>query len=231
VTGVQSVDDYLWKEQFENAYVIGNLWNPWFCVFGNHDHYGNAQAEIDYSLISWRWNFPSPYYMVKYPLFNGDIMHIIYLDTGAKGTAVSGDQLKWLEKKLKESIQSKWLLVVGHHPVFSGGNHGSTPALVTDVSPLLEKYQVTAYICGHNHGLEHLHWNNVHYLVSGAGGYKPDRKLRRIDQTKHAFNGNGHMLHTILPEENKMRVRFYNQWGNIIYETFLQPRSDTTKMK
>lgn len=51
------------------------------------------------------------------------------------------DQLKWLKSTLKES-KADWLVVVGHFPVYSGGEHGNTKELLDDVLPLLEKYQV-----------------------------------------------------------------------------------------
>jgi tartrate-resistant acid phosphatase type 5 len=56
VHGVKSVDDEKFHEIFEEVYKGNELLNtPWFHVLGNHDHYGNAQAQIDYTAKSNRW--------------------------------------------------------------------------------------------------------------------------------------------------------------------------------
>jgi 3',5'-cyclic AMP phosphodiesterase CpdA len=44
-----------------------------------------------------------------------------------------------------------WLLVAGHYPVFSTGEHGDTSELKSYLLPLLTKYKVHAYFCGHDH--------------------------------------------------------------------------------
>lgn len=38
--------------------------------------------------------------------------------------------------------------VAGHFPLRSGGEHGDTPELLADVLPLLQRYQVDAYLSG-----------------------------------------------------------------------------------
>lgn len=59
--------------------------------------------------------------------------------------------------------------IAGHYPVYSICEHGPTDLLVFKLKPLLEKYNVTAYICGHDHCAETLNdGSNVDYHVVGA---------------------------------------------------------------
>lgn len=39
-------------------------------------------------------------------------------------------------------------LVVGHHPSYSNGEHGSNLDIIANLEPLLWKYGVAAYFCG-----------------------------------------------------------------------------------
>ena len=49
-------------------------------------------------------------------------------------------------------------------------NQGEYPEIRTALQPLLERYGVSAYLCGHEHNLQHLHADGdaTHYIVSGA---------------------------------------------------------------
>lgn len=44
------------------------------------------------------------------------------------------------------------------------------PEIRRALQPLLEQYGVAAYLCGHEHNLQHLHADGetTHYIVSGA---------------------------------------------------------------
>lgn len=42
----------------------------------------------------------------------------------------------------------KWLIVFGHYPIYSFGEHGDTDELVQVLEPLFLKYNVSAYFCG-----------------------------------------------------------------------------------
>ena len=53
--------------------------------------------------------------------------------------------------------------------VWSVAEHGPTDTLVQKLKPLLEKYNVTAYMCGHDHNLQHITDSGVQYYVTGAG--------------------------------------------------------------
>ena len=49
-----------------------------------------------------------------------------------------------------------WVVVVGHHPLFSVGSNADTVELQHNLMPLLEKYEVDAYFCGHDHMSAHM---------------------------------------------------------------------------
>jgi tartrate-resistant acid phosphatase type 5 len=87
-------------------------------------------------------------------------------------------QLAWLEAELGRSTAA-WTIVVGHHPVFSGGSdHGNQPELIRDVRPLLDRHGVRAYFFGHDHDLQHIMVDNVHYLGCCAGAdTRPTTKI------------------------------------------------------
>ena len=63
------------------------------------------------------------------------------------------NQLVHIEAMLVEVIRNNptWLLVAGHYPIFSTGEHGDTSELKSYLLPLLVKYKVHAYFCGHDH--------------------------------------------------------------------------------
>lgn len=63
------------------------------------------------------------------------------------------NQLKNLDSILSTANKTNptWLLVAGHYPIYSKGQHGDTSELKSYLLPLLLKYKVHAYLCGHDH--------------------------------------------------------------------------------
>ncbi len=53
--------------------------------------------------------------------------------------------------------------------VWSVAEHGPTQELVQKLKPMMEKYGVSAYYCGHDHNLQHLTDSTIQYYVVGAG--------------------------------------------------------------
>ena len=166
--GVQSVDDTRFQNTFEHVFTAASLQSPFEfrVIAGNHDHNGNVTAQIDYSSLSARWDFPSLYYTFT----EGDVQFIM-IDTVVlsgnsdleDGTELAGDalpgplsqaaavtQLEWIETTLAAS-NAKYLIVAGHYPIYSICEHGPTPSLISQLKPMLVNYNVTAYMNGHDH--------------------------------------------------------------------------------
>lgn len=191
--GVSGIDDPLWQLAFEDVYSQKALNVPWYVALGNHDHKGSVQAQIDYSQHSNRWSLPQPYYVVQQRL--SDISaDFFFLDTNPLAQVgwwkelVWADpqaeaQLQWLERELAAS-SADWKIVVGHHPVFSGGSHGNTRFLAERLPPIFEEHGVQLYLNGHDHDLQHIHQGRTNYLTSGAAA--SSRETSAIGGTKFA---------------------------------------------
>lgn len=183
-SGVTSVTDPQWKTSFEDIYSAPSLQTPWYVALGNHDYRGSARAQVHYSRTSPRWRMPDNYFKLSGVDHGMPQLDIFVLDTtpflksfheqvtemvhGRVAKAETGQQMAWFEDSLATSTAS-WKLVVGHHPVYSGGHHGDTPELIERVQPLLVKYGVQAYLNGHDHVLQHIRRGAVDYICSGSG--------------------------------------------------------------
>ncbi|XP_064606154.1 tartrate-resistant acid phosphatase type 5-like [Liolophura sinensis] len=189
-SGVQTVDDIRFRETFEKVFTHPLLSVPWYIIAGNHDHRGNVQAQIDYTQASKRWYFPDFNYVKAVSLPDGTAeLTMVFIDTvllcgitdmyfpgqapiNAEDEELADEIWSWLEAQLQQS-RSEYLLVVGHYPVLSVGYHGTTLCLVQRLRPLLFQYNVSAYLAGHDHNLQHFTDskgpNSVEHFVIGAG--------------------------------------------------------------
>jgi hypothetical protein len=86
-------------------------------------------------------------------------------------------QWTWIANTLAAAT-ADWIIVVGHHPVWSAGEYGPTWALVERLAPMMQSAGVALYVCGHEHQMEHFraepHASGVDYLVVGNGAYFND---------------------------------------------------------
>ena len=62
---------------------------------------------------------------------------------------------KWIEKTLKSSTDFDFLFVAGHYMLLDSIGYYDA-VLVSRLLPLLKRYNVSAYIQGHRHSLEHV---------------------------------------------------------------------------
>jgi len=225
--GVTSADDPLWQTLFENIYSAPSLECPWYVVLGNHDYLGNPDAELAYAQKSKRWKLPARYYAVRQQLEDGTTADFFFLDTEPfleaswwnefYGAGQAADaQIRWLEDGLRRS-GADWKFVVGHHPVYSSGAHGNTPALVARVEPLLHQYGVRAYFNGHDHDLEHIEVDGLHYLTSGAGA--ETRAAQAGPGSLFAASELGFLEASLRREE--LLVRFIGADGGALHEAVI----------
>ena len=79
--------------------------------------------------------------------------------------------MAWLKAEL-EKPRAPFTIAVGHHPLYSNGSHGDTKELIAQWEPLFQKHHVHAYLCGHDHDLQHLEMAErfTTHLLSGGGG-------------------------------------------------------------
>ena len=225
--GVASANDPHWQKSFEQVYTALSLQVPWHAILGNHDYHGNCDAQIDYHQTSPRWNMPARYYLRTERIDAANSVDFFFLDTTPM-VATKDDlaipatnlqsqdvakQIAWLETALAAST-APWKIVVGHHPIYSGGFHGDTHFLIQHVLPLLEKYQVQAFINGHDHDLQHLQAGKVNLFCTG-GGSTPRDLVWPTKRTKFGRGTSGFIAATLSPDQ--LAVRMIDETGKTLY--------------
>ena len=226
--GVASTQDPYWISSFENVYKGFGLFVPWYAILGNHDYRGNYQAEIDYTNVSQRWNMPAPYY-VKEKEEDGVTVKFVFIDTSPfedgyyeeeKYKAVwkqdSTQQLLWMDSVLADN-SADWKVVVGHHPLYSGGKRiESTQDVRGHLEKVLKKHEVDVYFAGHEHDLQHIQNPSykTHHIISGAGSeVRPTGKMEYslFAESQHGFTAAS-------ATKEQLLIQFINHEGEVIYK-------------
>lgn len=237
-SGVISEFDPLFKYSFEDIYTDFSLQWDWYPVLGNHDYKSNPDAQVAYSKISRRWKMPARYYSKTFSI-NGDANQqvlVAFIDTnplipefykGEYSKAVIGQdstaQKEWLNKTLSNNSPSiKWKIVVGHHPLYTATEKRresyDTRATRNSLKSVLDKHQVDAYLCGHDHDLQHLKpEGKTHYFVSGSASEKTP--IGTLPISKLALSDYGFMVFSATA--NKLYVQVVTEEGKVVYNTEL----------
>lgn len=222
--GVASTADYHWNATYEQIYTDPSLYKDWYVALGNHDYHGNVQAQIDYTQVSRRWNMPSRYYAKTLSLNDNDKLLLVIMDTSPymDGYHKNPDkyngikeqdtlaQRKWLEKTLSANDKSiKWKIVVGHHPMYSGGHRKDskdTKLFEQKFAAFFDKHKVDAYLCGHEHDLQIIKPAKRYttQFLSGAGS--EIRPSGSTDGTIFAASQPGFMTFSIINNQLVVQV-------------------------
>jgi len=169
-SGVRSADDNQFKTKFEDVYVGKELEIPWYVALGNHDYRWNPEGQVEYSMKNPRWIMPFRYFKFSKNIESISIDFFV-LDTDSLKQGKGDEQLAWLTQELTQS-KAQWKIVVGHHPIRSYGAHGEEKVMLQSVKPLLDKYGVQLYLCGHEHDLQCIKnpADKFTCIISGGGG-------------------------------------------------------------
>lgn len=206
-TGVSSALDPQFESKFERPYASVPL--TFLLTMGNHDNSadwdggagtdsGKGDFEVAYHYrtdTSGKWFLPARYYGTRVgdlALFSLDTNSMMSHGVVRKGldpvaTAQAQDpasatQGAWLDDALAASA-APWKIVIGHHPLYSNGQHGNAgeydgvPALGLGVKRFLEERvcgRADLYLAGHDHDLQWLQPREdacgaTELVVSGAG--------------------------------------------------------------
>jgi tartrate-resistant acid phosphatase type 5 len=232
-SGVISQWDPLFKYSFEDIYTAFSLQWDWYPVLGNHDYKSNPDAEVAYSKISRRWKMHARYYseLIAIPGDTSSKILFLFIDTNTLipefysnadyGPNVrsqdSTKQKKWIAKELSnKSPNIKWKIVVGHHPMFTGGSRTEaydTKAIRNSLQPLFDKYAVDVFLAGHEHSLQHLVAGKTQHFISGAASERT--AVRLIPESKMAASAYGFMVFSAT--KNLLTVHAIDETGKIIY--------------
>jgi acid phosphatase len=216
--GVRGVDDPAWRGIWENDY--GALGIPFYAALGNHDYYGNEQAQVDYTRKSKTWRMPYRYYT-----YLAGPVRLFALDTDEGTTGFwnfgkrwSAAQANWLDSSLKRLNDAPWRIVYGHHPVYSDGEHGDTARMVKQLLPILKAHRVDVYLAGHDHDLQYLEQDGIHFVIAGGGG----KNVRGVASRRARFAKatNGFLELTATPGKLTLRLRDRN--GADLYSRTLE---------
>jgi len=224
--GILSAHDPRWISEYEDIYSSPSLMVPWYASLGNHDYVGNSQAEIEYSLISKRWKMPDRYYAHTEKINDTTDVLFVHIDTSPFITEYRNNdstyhvlgqdihkQTHWIDSVLASS-HALWKIVVGHHPIYSSvGNHGNTRELIDDILPLLHKYGVRFYFCGHEHFLQYLVHGDINFFVCGGGSVS--RPVSDRDDVKFGIGSPGFLSMTLTPTLAK--AVFFDDKGKSLY--------------
>lgn len=218
--GVASVNDPLWMTNYELIYAHPELMIDWFPMLGNHEYRGNTQAVLDYSKVSRRWSMPGRYYAKSFKLDGNATLKLIFIDTTPLidkyhkeaeesypdvATQDIDRQLQWLDSTLNASDET-WKVVIGHHPIYA-----QTPKdeierenMQQRVDPLLRKYGVDLYVCGHIHNFQHIKPadSRIDYVVNTSGSLS--RKVSPVEGTVFCSSETGFSIVSVSDKELKL---------------------------
>ena len=228
--GIQSVNDPLWRTNYEDIYSHPELMCFWYPVLGNHEYRGNTPAVLDYSKISRRWRFEKRYYTKVFEN-KGCKLRIVFLDTTPLIDKYRNDsitypdahkqsreaELQWLDETLKNAHED-WVIVVGHHPIYAATGKTVDERLQMQkyVMPILHKYKnVAVYGCGHIHNFQYIQpkGDDIAYWVNSAAALS--RPVKPVDGTQWCSPSTGFTL--IQATKQQLSLSAIDKDGKTLY--------------
>jgi len=126
-------------------------------------------------------------------------------------------QLDWIKDTLQNST-ADWKIVFGHFPVYSAttGEHGDTKSLIKLLLPIMKDGGVDLYFNGHDHILQHIFRDGIHFFGSGAGARKHTGVNKKYDGLMGYNEGSyGFMVHDL--NKTALSTKFIDHTGATKY--------------
>lgn len=250
--GVRDVSDPLWDDAWRDVWMGGALsGRKFYAILGNHDyHLGDqaAQSQVDRqdATDDDEWTMPSRVaYTVRNEVKPGVEIAIVAIDTARLaphetshtpffiGSDLVNEALIRIDHEIAAAAEyATWLLVAGHYPIFSVGEHGNTQALIELLLPILRARGVDAYLCGHDHTLQALQddVSPLTFLVSGNGckvtGYFHEFVFLDSVTSMLRFHStlNGFTSHVVTADS--LQTSFISSSSEVLHEFRQLPRKD-----
>ncbi|MBK8011049.1 MAG: metallophosphoesterase [Deltaproteobacteria bacterium] len=180
--------------------------------WGNHEGAGDPDvwrtvaAQGDNNLV-----MPARYYEFGYR-FGPTTAAFFVLDTSV--LASDDPQRDWLATALNKS-KADWKIVVGHHPLYSYGLHGSQPHIQELLRGNLNAH-ADLYVGGHEHDLQVLEKDHVVYLVSGASS---DTRRTSSGSETHFSAGDTFGFMSVGLEDDKLSIEVHGPHGESLFKS------------
>ena len=153
------------------------------------------------------------------------------ISLGPKFPEMADRQLEWIVREIRSST-ADYILVGGHYPIYSAGMHGNTQILIDNLTPTFEKFDVTAFLAGHDHNNQHIIVNNLNYLVTGCATFAQDWPLKQDELPQGSlrfFWADGKELGGFIAfeaNESSMNATFMSGTGLELHQVTMLPRKN-----
>lgn len=141
-------NDYEWSEWHAATNDI-NTSVPVIATPGNHEYLKNLEGSKIQLSSYWTTVFPYPYkWDAGSYFFDYGFVRLVVLNSNEK----VDEQGRWLDSLLSKT-QQPWVILVSHHPVFSGARKRLNKGLQDNWLPVIKKYQnkIGLVLQGHDH--------------------------------------------------------------------------------
>ena len=211
--------------------------NTIYALLGNHDYSGDPSLQINAPF----WNMPNYFYFkninnigcwfINTQIFdpgNSDDENM-FLNLYSKINEVHENyleifniQLKWLENSLEENKKLENKLIFGHYPIIIAGIYEKNDKLYSVLIKYFYKYNINAYISGHDHNLQHLQMkigNNYTFnqFISGCNDSEHAYNYFNKNDNSLFFDIEPGILQISVNKKNKLKFIFKNKLNKNIY--------------
>lgn len=152
---------------------------PQIAAIGNHDYRGFARITLPPLFKKYmRWENADPYGNIAYE-FNNFSLLVFNSNFQISIGAAEKVLWEWIERHIVEAKKkNKPVIIATHFPAYSSSLNRYTAEGVAKIRrtlvPMLEKYKVPLLLSGHTHMYERSFKDNVHYVVAGPAGGRPN---------------------------------------------------------